>query len=578
RQRGISLMEILTVVTGVGILATITTALISDLFVDAREQKQVRDVETLNRAVLSYLGAGGNLDSVTDPRDVLTALKRRVSSGARTPGLAGSKIDPGMTFELQSSAEASSSQPRIYWDSSTMRFYVATSGESPGIERFYHDPDAIPEDTGDADANFAFLYAGEDNWIWDYADVPVPSSPAPLEIPTTVSPPTTIPPTPTGYPTPPSPSVAPLDPPDFSVVSGTYPIANFDLSLVLANPNPTGSSAVYYSLNYGSWQLYSGPLSVSPDANVAAMAIAMSDLYTNSSRVDHAYGVLNEDLLSPAITFSAPQLGLFTNRSAQVTLTDLNPPGVSTLEYRIAGGPWLSYAGPFTLSRDDYPTGAMVQARAMPTNPYYNASTTTLRTMGIEPLSITGDADGEFYDPTGESGMVTNLTGGARSDYFNWGDDSDSNHSKSYLDYTATTLGQISGQDRFRVGTIDYFNGTIANDSGATAISFSVNLDLDINSIAVSTTFDFDFELVNTANDSSDPWGSADFVRMSQPIATEIIDINGVGFQLQLEFGETTENGISYFDEFHVLENSSAATQLYGTLIEVGTIDFNQTP
>jgi len=76
--------------------------------------------------------------------------------------------------------------------------------------------------------------------------------------------------------------------------------------------------------------------------------------------------------------------------------------------------------------------------------------------------------------------------------------------------------------------------------------------------------------------DPANPWADADFVRLADPVASQRLTFNGVEFEFQLEFGETTSSGISYFDEFHVLESKSATTKLYGTLIEVGSISFNK--
>jgi hypothetical protein len=97
-----------------------------------------------------------------------------------------------------------------------------------------------------------------------------------------------------------------------------------------------------------------------------------------------------------------------------------------------------------------------------------------------------------------------------------------------------------------------------------------------MNGVAAKSTFDFDLELINVANKGKDAWEDADFVRLANPIATQTVTFNGIKFQLQLEFGETTAAGISHFNEFHVLENERASTRLYGTLVEVGTISFNR--
>lgn len=115
------------------------------------------------------------------------------------------------------------------------------------------------------------------------------------------------------------------------------------------------------------------------------------------------------------------------------------------------------------------------------------------------------------------------------------------------------------------------------NLTGADEVSFAANLDFNVGGYNASSSFNFDFALINTINnlDPNDPWADADFVRLQNPLAEETLNINGIELQLLLEFGETTADGLSTFDEFHVLEGKSAATQLYGTHVEVGTMNFN---
>jgi hypothetical protein len=127
---------------------------------------------------------------------------------------------------------------------------------------------------------------------------------------------------------------------------------------------------------------------------------------------------------------------------------------------------------------------------------------------------------------------------------------------------------------------LSYFNGTIAADTGADTVSFSVDLNLDINGVAATTKFKYDLELINVLNvlDPNDPWADADYVKLANPVSNQVVTFNGIDFNFMIEFGETTKNGISYFDEFHVLENKSAKTTVFGTLVEVGTVSFNGLP
>lgn len=62
----------------------------------------------------------------------------------------------------------------------------------------------------------------------------------------------------------------------------------------------------------------------------------------------------------------------------------------------------------------------------------------------------------------------------------------------------------------------------------------------------------------------------------ASPVVSQVLDFNGLQYQLALEFGESTDAGLARFDEFHVLENESTTTKVDGTLVEIGTINFNR--
>lgn len=581
--RGFSLVETMITVGVVGIVAAIGVLVTSNVVSKAREQKLFSDIDTINRSVVAYIASGGDLSDTKTPEEVLIALKRSVEGGARMPGFSGSKIDERLSAEFQTESDAAKTQWRAYWDADSSRFVLAQSGDTPGIRgfEFSSDPAVAAASQETREATSPLLYAGKDSWIWDFEEAPPGFVGGPSDIPLG-TPSDSGAPTPPASSVPPGPSATPLNAPQFSITGGTYPLNSFTLPLALANPNPDGSSDLFYSIDFGNWLPYTGTIQVAPGAIVAAQAIARSDLYTNSPKADQVYAAIPADLLPPIISPSRPDFGLFTDRTLTVTLTDQNSSSISALQYRIGGDPWQDYAGSFTLTRDAYPSGTLVQARAIPVDPYYLASTTTLKTLGIETASISGTSGGTFSNPIGGKQLETNLVNGLTSNYFEWGKDTSAvNHhifSKSWLDYGGMTFNTVPLGERFALGSLSYYNGTIISGTGADGVSFAVNLNLGIAGLTANTTFDFDFELVNVVNGNNpkDLWADADYVKLAEPVASQYVAIGGVKFQLQLEFGESTADGIALFNEFHVLEGRTATTQLYGTLVEVGSIDFNQ--
>jgi len=550
----------------------------SNVICSASDRKLISDVDSLNRSVIAHIATGADLSTLETAEEVLTTLKQSFSDAARLPGFSGSKIDERLSFSIQSDSEAKRKGKRAFWSPADQRFVLSDTGPA-GIKGFTLDDNAVPKELTTTDPKTPLLYAKDGSWIWDYKDASPSLNPGPSVIPLDEVPDTIpVPPSRSGTSSPSS--VTPLIVPSFSIASGSFPINTFDLPLTLTNPNPSGSSDLYYSLDYGNWQEYSGPLTVKPGTIVAAQAIARSQLYSNSARVDQTYLALSEDLLSPVISPSRPDFGIFTGRAISVSLTNLNPGSISKLQYRVGGDPWQDYSGPFTLAREGYPSGALVQARAVPIDPNYVASAATLRTLGVESASIAGTSVGTFSNPIGENRMETNLTKGRSSDYFEWGSDSagnsNSQYKKSWLNYDGAAFTNITPGERFQIGTLDYFNGTIQTGTGATGVSFAVDLSLALNGATTRSAFIFDLDLVNVQNKGGDEWGSADYVRLANPTASQIVTFNGIQFQLQLEFGETSASGISYFNEFHVLESDRASTRIYGNLIEVGSIHFNR--
>ncbi len=562
----------------IGILASLAVVTVTGVYTSAKNAKLQSDVEALNRSTKSFLGSGGNLTAISDPAEVLVALKQYSAFAQRTPGFSGSKIDPRVTFLLQSEEQASSNQLRAYWDAASSSFVIADSGKLPGIREFVLDDSLAEVDFGTSNATTAFLYAQEDTWVWEYQDGTATTAAGPTTVPTatppsnTVSPVTVSPTAPTGL------NVTQLAPPIYSVTGGTFPVSSFDMKLSFTNPNPTDSSQVYYSIDFGNWQLYTGgEINVPAGANVAAQATAIGDEYRDSRRLDELYEVASSTLQPPTISPSNPTLGLFTDRVVEVTLNNPNDEAISALEYRVGTGTWQPYDGtPFEVNRDDYLDGTTIVARAIPENTtYYRPSSQVEENLDAEPLAITGNSNGAFHSPVGSNKLVTNLTGGTTGPYFYWGEAHGGTTDPSWLQFNNTNFTDISTNQRFEIGQMDYYNGTIKGNTGADAVSLGINLNITINGMVASPSFDFDFELINVPNENlnagGDPWRSADYVKLAKPIAEQIFEFHGVRFKMKLEFGETSAAGIAAFDEFYVLEDAGARTRLYATLIEVGS-------
>ncbi len=367
--------------------------------------------------------------------------------------------------------------------------------------------------------------------------------------------------------------------PNFTIPGGAYSINNFDLQVKIHDLNANGDADIFYSVNYGVWQTYGGSsISNSPDDSIRAQAIARTADYSNSPVTEVTYYATGAPLAPPVINPSLDSFGLFSNKPIVVDLLNTNKPGISDIRYRVNGGLWMPYTSSFRLQRKDYPAGVNIEAQAFSPagSQYHSSSSVSARLLSTESLDLVGDTAGSFHDPTGPAGMVSNLAPGDSSSHFEWGDDlNKSSFSQSTLDFTGNSFGNIAGGERFQLGFLDYYNGTIKTGSGADSIEFNLGLNLDVNGNIFNPFFAFSFDLIDVVNvnDPNNPQLDADYVLLDDSISSRTLIINDFEFEFRIELGNSTADGFAAFNEFHVLENKSAAVSVFGTFIEIGAAD-----
>jgi len=584
RNHAFSLIEILLTVSIIALLATVGSVTYGSLSKSSKSVKINADVATLNRAVTSYIASGGSLSGVSTAGDVLTRLKAASTNSSRQPGMVGSKLDSGTSFVMQSASEAASGDVRAYWDNTAKKFILASSGSVAGIKQFVNDSALAEADYGTSTTGAPLLYAGTDTWVWDYTESSAPTPAGPTNPPVSHIPGNNNPTsgTPPGNTDPPE--GLPLAAPQFSVAPGSYPIGSYALPLVLTNPNAAGTSQIYYTLNGSDWQPYAGgSLSIPPGASVAAKAIAMLDVYRNSDNSFGVFEAIPQQLEAPIFKVPSSTFSVFSNRTIPVKIEHTNDPAISKIVYRIGDGPFQDYTGLFLLRREQYQNGVTLEAKVVsidsPYAQYYLASSPTSLPLTTQPSILSGTGNGLFTRPVGPSEMVTNISGSQTNSFFSWGSTYSngrpvSGWTKSTLTYQSSSFSSITDSERFQIGSIVYYNGTIASGTGADAIDLVLNLNFVLNGVPATAAFTFSFDLINVLNQNNpnNPWLDADYVRIRSAVSNQTIFFNGIEFALRLEFGETTPNGLAAFDEFYVLENASSSTKVYGTLEEVGTV------
>jgi von Willebrand factor type A domain len=329
----------------------------------------------LNSAISGYVNFGGALTDTETTETVIGKLKSRASAAtSRTVvGMSGSFIDFRLQPVLQTATEAGTDMPRIYYDPAKKKFVMATEGPI-GIREFTMNASASENGNSNIENRQSVVsYARESTWVWDYGtETKATNSIGPTPVITTPIPVALIPAT--------TPSSTPqiklkLQPPLFSLPTGIYPISDFDLPITLSNHNPSGSSILKWSLNFGEWNDYTSAVMVPPNGNLRAQAVPSDAQWDTSIATEGNYTMAAGNLNPPLITLSSTTFDESIS-TIDVTINNPNGSGSSTLFYALksptgsypALASYLPYAGIFTVDVATYPEGFTVQAYAKSTD------------------------------------------------------------------------------------------------------------------------------------------------------------------------------------------------------------------
>ncbi|MFT5466668.1 MAG: type II secretory pathway pseudopilin PulG [Verrucomicrobiales bacterium] len=126
---GISLIEAVLAIAILGVVAAIAFTSTQRVNEGSQLTKLRSDITTLNQAIEVYISNGGDLTGITNPQAVIDKLKTRrtAESDAAFAGFGNSMIDKRLQVRLQTSAEASSDDPRAVWNPSSIQFEIGTS-------------------------------------------------------------------------------------------------------------------------------------------------------------------------------------------------------------------------------------------------------------------------------------------------------------------------------------------------------------------------------------------------------------------------------------------------------------------
>jgi len=414
---GFTLVELLLVVAVIGILSGVAIVTVSNTRESSRVSKLSSDVATINAAIQVYTVNGGTLPASATPQGILDKLKTSASAATASTiaGLRGSVVDRRLTTEMQTSAEGAGTQARAVWNGTTRRFEVTTSGAA-GVKNFLLDDALAATDPG-TENRAPSVKLGGDGWVWNYTDVAPTASNGPGAAPGTLTDGTRD--------TLVAPTKQTLSPPDFSQTQDGHALIDFDLPVTLSNPNPPGTSQIYYSLGGSPSVLYLGQtILVTPGQSVSAYSKTSDpDHWLDSPAASHTYIVdpkvnlsISINLASPTLTYAqaggAMMLGstqtpaaatISLNSTAEIPATYLNSSkfqvyytygGTDPLTTGTAGptfsGTYLSPSIPVSFANWGTGSSLIVKAaaRAIDTTMFVDSPVVTA-TVGISPTALT---------------------------------------------------------------------------------------------------------------------------------------------------------------------------------------------
>ena len=175
----------------------------------------------------------------------------------------------------------------------------------------------------------------------------------------------------------------------------------------------------------------------------------------------------------------------------------------------------------------------------------------------VQTREISGGSSARLSSPDGSDGMVNKLAGSGSSSYFECGDPRSFDSGANWHEFEGSSFRNVSEDEQFLVGQLDFSNGTISLNRVATAVDFSVGLTFD----GTTKSFDFSFDLLTPPNHGT-AWENADYAWFNDTVSSRAPPPYGADYKLNLEFGETTGDEFSWIDQFHFQEAQAAAAKL----------------
>jgi len=201
----------------------------------------------------------------------------------------------------------------------------------------------------------------------------------------------------------------------------------------------------------------------------------------------------------------------------------------------------------------------VVESAALPKHPghakTHNAKKAKPETSGLVEYII-GSTTGRFVKPRGERYMFVN---GEGTNDFSWGRVSAGSPGDNSIRFRGGGgFREQSGQG-FKIGSIDYYNGTTKKDSNAKVIVMKISMQFDDGpQVDVSVPIEF----ISTPNNRGHK-ENADVIKLGKFEGDNIVTINNKLYEVTFKFDNTSDFGFSDKpNEFSVFEGFEASADL----------------
>lgn len=320
RSRAFTFIDALMSVAMLSTVAAIGWLAFGGMKQGSEQMKLAQDTAMVNRAIQVFIASGGTLEAGMQPQEVLQRVKMSVAAGEgkyRTV-LTGGMLDPRVKAVMTSEA----GQKRAVWDAAAKQFTLNTTGA--GVEKFVLDETTIPAPGESADRRGSYEFARASNWIWDHES----AAPVTRGLVTNTGTAVAMPVVPVEQP---ENGISSLLPPLFSLSGGLRDPRAYRpaLPLVLSDPNPAGTSRMFYSVGAGPWLRYDAGQTIRLPQELITTVRAYTAAVDPENFVDSTMVEQNYE----TVWFSGTADGAFHTPAGGSGMVTNLPPGGSSDEF-----------------------------------------------------------------------------------------------------------------------------------------------------------------------------------------------------------------------------------------------------